>query len=128
MTYLVLILSLGISLADVICVSLTHLYSAVHVCLTYTRPIEVSREVVACTPGTAVCARDALDIFLAPVHICTDLPYCACGSVRFRVPALVGFSRTSRVCLWIPVACGLLGIPITGLPIPETRAYTLTRS
>ena len=88
MTYLVLILSLGISLADVICVSLTYPYSAVHVCLTYTRPIEVSREVVACTPGTAVCARDALDIFLAPVHTRTDLPYCACGSVRFRVPAL----------------------------------------
>ena len=128
MTYLVLILSLGISLADVICVSITYLYSAVHVCLTYTRPIEVSREVVACTPGTAVCARDALDIFLAPVHTRTDLPYCACGSVRFRVPVLVGFSRTSRVCLGLPVACGLLGIPITGLPIPETCAYTLTRS
>ena len=128
MTYLVLILSLGISLADVICVSLTYLYSAVHVCLTYTRPIEVSREVVACTPGTVVCARDALDIFLAPVHTRTDLPYCACGSVRFRVPVLVGFSRTSRVCLWLPVACGLLGMPITGLPIPGTRAYTLTRS
>ena len=72
MTYLVLILSLGISLADVICVSITYLYSAVHVCLTYTRPIEVSREVVACTPGTAVCARDALDIFLAPVHTVMD--------------------------------------------------------
>ena len=128
MTYLVLILSLGISLADVICVSLTYLYSAVHVCLTYTRPIEVSREVVACTPGTAVCACDALDIFPARVHIRTDLPYCAYGSVRFGVPVLVGFSRTSRVCLGLPVACGLLGMPITGLPIPGTRAYTLTRS
>ena len=66
---------------------------------------------VTCTPGTAVCARDALDIFLAPVHTRTDLLYCACGSVRFRVPVLVGFSRSSRVCLWLPVACGLLGIP-----------------
>ena len=87
-----------------------------------------SREEVTCTPDTAVCARDALDIFLARVHTRTDLPYCACGSVRFRVPALVGFSRASRVCLWLPVACGLLGMPITGLPIPETRVYTLTRS
>ena len=74
------------------------------------------------------CARDALDIFLAPVHTRTDLLYCACGSVRFRVPVLVGFSRSSRVCLWLPVARGLLGISITGLPIPETRAYTLTWS
>ena len=128
--YLVLdlILSLGISLADVICVSLTYLYSAVHVCLTYTRPIEVSRGVVACTPGTAVCARDALGIFLAPVRTRTDLPYCTYGSVRFWEPVLVGFSRTSRVCLGLPVACGPLGMPITGLPIPGTRAYTLTRS
>ena len=106
---LVVILSLGISLADVICVSTTYLYSAVHVCLTYTRPIEVSREVVACTPDTAVCARDALDIFLAPVHTRTDLPYCACGSVRFRVPALAGC--TLRVVS--------LGYPPLGYPFPR---------
>ena len=68
------LLSLGISLADVICVSPTHMCSAVHVRLTYTRSIEVSREVVTCTPGKAVCARDDLDIFPAPVHNRTDLP------------------------------------------------------
>ena len=122
------VLSLGISLADVICVSTTYLYSAVHVCLTYTRPIEVSREVVACTPDTAVCARDVLDIFLVPVRARTGLPYCTYGSVRFWEPVPVGLSRTSRVCLGLPAACGAFGMPITGLPIPGTRAYTLTRS
>ncbi len=84
--YLVLILSLGISLADVICVSITYLYSAVHVCLTYTRPIEVSREVGTCTPDTAVCARDALGIFLVPVRTRTDLPYLTPGRGPERCP------------------------------------------
>ena len=28
----------------------------------------------------------------------------------------------------LPVTCGPLGMPIIGLPIPGTRAYTLTRS
>ena len=50
---------------------------------------------VTCTPGTAVCARDALDIFLAPVRTRTNLPYWRTAVYASGCP----HSRVAR-CVW----------------------------